>query len=195
MKTIITARLSSVLFAALALTSCSPWTAEDRIALAKLEAKAQQGDPQALYNLGACYLNGLATYTNVGLAADCWRKAAEKGYAPAQLQYAHCFWRGTGVSQNISNAVHWFGRAALQGESEAQHNFGFAYLNGLGVPKDKSAAIMWLTKAASQGNAGSAFELAQLYIKDETGDPAIEAQGVQWLRKAAQMDYPAAQYN
>ena len=84
-------------------------------------------------------------------------------------------------------------RAAERGNDSAQHYLGNFYLAGQFVDKDSDKAIYWLKKSASQGNRRAVWSLATVYwyglgdIKKDRGE------GLQWCRKAAELNLPEAQ--
>ena len=81
-------------------------------------------------------------------AAGWFRKAAEQGFASAQLNLGAAYYEGQGVSQDYAQAAAWFRRAAEQGDATAQFNLGAAYCDGQGMPQDYTEAYFWLNLAA-----------------------------------------------
>ena len=79
-------------------------------------------------------------------AVKWYRKAAEQGYADAQLSLGFMYVNGKGVPQDGAEAVRWIGKAASQGTG-----FGMARM-GLDV-------IYWSDKADPETYA----ELAKWY--------------------------------
>lgn len=64
------------------------------------------------YEIGAAYRNGEGVVKDIGLAAQWFRKAADRGYAPAQLTLGHMCETGEGVGKDVDAAVAWYQRAA-----------------------------------------------------------------------------------
>jgi uncharacterized protein len=89
-------------------------------------------------------------------------KAAEQGYADAQLAVAIAYHIGEGVSQDDAEAVKWLRKAAEQGYAEAQYHLAKMYSEGQGVPQDNTEAIKWYRKAAEKRHMGSVDALAAL---------------------------------
>ena len=50
-------------------------------------------------------------------AVSWYRKAAEQGYAEAQLRLGACYASGEGVIQDLVQAVYWARKSADQGNS------------------------------------------------------------------------------
>ena len=89
---------------------------------------------------------------NYTKAVECYRQAAEQGYAEAQYALGICYDNGNGVAQNYTEAVKWYLKAAEQGLVFAQHNLGNCYADGEGVAQNYTEAVKWWRKAAEQGD-------------------------------------------
>src|SRR5512135_1801276 len=61
---------------------------------------AEQGLPEAQYNLGVMYRKGQGVPEDYVAAAKWWKKAAEQGYAPAQYRLGVMYRKGYGVPQD-----------------------------------------------------------------------------------------------
>ena len=81
------------------------------------------------------------------------RKAAEQGYALAQINLGLCYAKGEGVPQDQVEAVKWFRKAAEQGHTRAQYKLGVCYTNGDGVLKDDVEAYAWFNLSADTNPA------------------------------------------
>ena len=55
-------------------------------------------------------------------AAQCWKKAAEKGHSGSQCNLGQMYLRGLGMDQDIPEALRWFQMAADQGNLEANQS-------------------------------------------------------------------------
>ena len=82
--------------------------------------KAQQGDPEAQFNLGWCYANGKGVKQDWQKAIEWFTKAAEQGSAVAQRNLGWCYEDGKGVKQDYKKAVEWYTKAAQQGDEYAK---------------------------------------------------------------------------
>ena len=126
---------------------------------------AEQGLPEAQFNLGLMYDKGQGVPQDYAEAVKWYRKAAEQGNAKAVKSYRKAAEQGNaeaqfnlglmydkrqGVPQNYAEAVKWYRRAAEQGFAEAQTNLGIMYFTGQGVPKDYVLAHMWFHLAISR---------------------------------------------
>ena len=55
----------------------------NKMSIDELKAKAERGDAEAQYSLGAAYFVGKRVEQDRTVAAELWRKAAEQGHAKA----------------------------------------------------------------------------------------------------------------
>jgi len=81
---------------------------------------AEQGLPEAQFELGYCYDNGEGVEQNPSEAAKWYRKAAEQGHAEAQYYMGYCCLYGYGVEKDETEAIKWIRKAAEQGNDMAQ---------------------------------------------------------------------------
>ena len=84
-------------------------------------------------------------------AVNWFRKAAEQGYAKAQVNLGFMYRSGQGVPQDYAQAVNWFRKAAEQGIAVAQYNLGVMYYNGDGVSQDYAQTYAWFSLAVAFG--------------------------------------------
>jgi TPR repeat protein len=88
-----------------------------------------------------------------------WRRAAEAGNAPAQVELASFYDplvtpAKAGFTPDAQRAADWYERAALAGNAEAQRRFGLLLAKGgSGLPADQGRARSWLQQAAAQNDA------------------------------------------
>jgi len=62
-------------------------------------------------NLGVYYALGQSVTNNDSEAAKWYRKAAEQGFAEAQLDLGRCFDSGKGVTKDSAEAAKWYQRS------------------------------------------------------------------------------------
>ena len=118
--------------------------------LADLRARAEQGDADAQFSLGAMYGTGNGVPQDFAEALRWYRLAAEQGDADAQFSLGAMYAAGNGVPQDYAEAARWCRLAAEQGHARAQSVLGVMYDTGEGVPQDDVEAHMWLNLAASR---------------------------------------------
>ena len=96
-------------------------TEADHKLFEEIKAKAERGDAQSQYELGAAY-----SFSQLGLVADeveaykWFRKAAEQNLAPAQYNLGICYFKGDGVAKDYVEAYKWLLLAAAQRHEEAK---------------------------------------------------------------------------
>lgn len=160
-----------------------------------LRPAAEQGLPEAMFNLGSMYVydgwgirNAPAErlYGEDALeAVHWWRRAAEKGHVQAMgaLGVAHA--EGYGTPQDTAEAVRWWRRAAELGETDAMFYLGSSYEKGVGglIQSDVEAA-RWYLKAANEGQHHAMTYLGALYAEGR-GTPQDDNAAVSWWRRAA----------
>ena len=153
-----------------------------------------QDDAETLYNIGLRYYNGDRVAQDYAKAVDCFRQAAEQGYAAAQNNLGIFYEYGLGVTKDYAQAVSWYRKAAEQGHATAQNNLGYCYQHGQGVTKDYTQAADWYRKAAEQGHATAQNNLGYSYQYGQ-GVTKDYAQAADWYRKAAEQGHATAQNN
>src|SRR6266545_614893 len=95
----------------------------------------------------------------MGAAFLVFRRAAETGHAPAQLELAQFYDplstpAKAGFTPDGARAVDWYERAALAGSAEAQRKLGLLLARGGGgLAADPAKAKTWLQQAAAQNDA------------------------------------------
>ena len=91
-----------------------------------------------------------------------YRKAAERGFAPAQFNLGVTYERGIGIPIDYKEAVVWYRKAAEQGHAYAQYELGFMYVAGRGVTQDEVQARKWWSLAAKNGHTDARKALDML---------------------------------
>lgn len=80
---------------------------------------ADQGNAEALFNLGWLYRNGNGVVADDGQARQLWQAAAEQGHAEAQMALGTLYSMQRTDPENFAQAVRWFRAAAGQGIDDA----------------------------------------------------------------------------
>lgn len=145
---------------ALLLAVHSPTTAngaDDGDAFANLAAMAENGDPEAQFNLARLYLTGGAMAEPDSEKAVHWmKKAAEQDFAPAQTMIGLFYQSGELFEPDDAQAKLWFKKGAENGNPLGQYLYGLVILNeGLPRNEDNDAKVVigmdWIRMAARQG--------------------------------------------
>ena len=111
---------------------------------------AQQGDPEAQYNVGLLYLQGRGVEQNDREALKWFTYAGEQGLADAQYNAGVLFYTGKGVYPDYNSAIDWWTLAAEQGHANAQNNLAIMYAFAYGTGRDSARALELWTAAAQQ---------------------------------------------
>ncbi len=127
-----------------------------------LSIAAKNGDPLALFEIGARYTDGRGVANDFAEAAKWYRLSADKGFALAQYRLANFLEKGTGVAPNIVEAKRYYEMAANAGNASAMHNLAVIYASGKDGAQDYAKAVEWFTKASEYGVSDSQFNLAIL---------------------------------
>lgn len=158
-------------------------------------SRAAAGDVELQNALGNAYSSGTAGVAqNFAEALKWYRKAAERGYAPAQFNVGLSHELGRGVPVDAESAFKYYLVAAEQGYAPAQFNVGNMYASGRGVGQDYFEANLWFKQAADNGVVEAVFNLGFAY-EAGNGVKADLAQAARWYKQAAERGYARAQYN
>lgn len=134
---------------------------------AETKLKAYAGNPEAQYELGMWYFEGINVKQDLGQAAKWVAKAADQKYPYAQYTLGFLYLQGKGVTQSDEKGLDLLHKAAEQGMPGAQGFLAYIYGQGIGVEQDQDKFLHWTKLAAQNGDAASQFHLAILCL---TGD-------------------------
>ena len=126
----------------------------DAGALEWLVRKATQGNPNAQYELGMLYKDGVDSTKDANDAMELFSKAAEQGHIEAQYELGKLYIFREGCSRNTVKGVELIKDSADRGCTGAQIFLGNMYRDGYLVPKDKEKSEEYFKKAEE----GSALE-------------------------------------
>ncbi len=133
--------------------------------LKRLRVQAEQGDPQAQFNLARIYDEGDGVKQDTAEALRWYRKSAEQGLPIAQVRLGAMYYNGDGVPQDAREGVRWWREAAVGGSNLAKFNLGNAYYQGAGVQQDYVQAYMWMDLTASHADRAGDKALAGLAVR------------------------------
>ena len=135
---------------------------------------ADSGIPNASYNLGVLYHQGLGVERDLDRALYWYREAAKKGHPEAQYNLGISYIEGIGVDYNAPLAAAFFESSANQGIIEAAYNLGLIYENGLiGGTAKQEDALLWYKIASDGGSTDAKAALAQLADSMKINDADI----------------------
>jgi hypothetical protein len=135
---------------------------------------AESDVPNANYNLGVLYHQGLGVDRNLDMALYWYREAARLGHAEAQYNLGIAHIEGIGTDYDPALAAGFFERAANNGITEAAYNLGLIYENGLlGQPKLEEA-LLWYSIAAADSNLEAQAAMEQIAQRLQIGTEDIQ---------------------
>ncbi len=124
---------------------------------------ANEGNHAAMNNLG-CLEEDKA------IAAEWFKKSADKGDDVAQSNIAWYYRQGIAVERDVQKALFYYTQSAKQGYLKAIKELAKMYQNGDGVESDIHEAIKWFEKAVEQDDDDSMIDLADIYSRNNTKD-------------------------
>ena len=123
-------------------------------------------------------------------AMGLWRKAAQQGYAPAQV------WLGDILdkAEEDLEAVDWYRKAADQGNAAGEYGLGQMYMKGEGVKKDFELARPFLLRSAEKNYLPAVVLMMEANRNGSMGLAVDQAQADAWEVKliALSPDYKRA---
>lgn len=139
------------------------------------EEAANNGIPNASYNLGVLYHQGLGVKQDLSKALYWYREAAKQNHPEAQYNLGIAYIEGIGTEYNPQLAATFFERSARGGIMEAAYNLGLIHENGLlGKEADNEEALYWYKLAADDGSPEAKTALGQLAAKLQVGTEDID---------------------
>lgn len=110
------------------------------------------------------------------VSMSLWRKAAQQGYAPAQVWLADVLDK----SEQDEEAVSWYRKAAVQGDAAGEFGLGQMYAKGEGVKRDFVQARDYIGRAAEKDYLLAAVVMNEMYKKGGLGVSADLDQAAKW---------------
>src|SRR3990167_4729938 len=156
---------------------------------AELNVLAEKNNSEALYSLAQMNLYGFGVQKNPTKALELMTKSATLKYLPAELYLGNYYFQ---EKHDVPTALLWYKHAADADHSDAQIFVALAYLNGYGTKINKDTARKYFIMAAKKKIPIAQFELAQVFFENKH---AVDKKMARiWLMKAAENNYPDAQY-
>lgn len=136
-------------------------------------------------------------FTNMGVPQDCdkakywFEKAAKKGNAKSLDGLGGLYFTGCNIDKDYEKAKKYYLLAEEKGSRNAKANLGDLYREGgYGLDKDLDKAMYWYELAIEDTPARAYNGIASLYIDQENYEEAYRN-----IVKAAELEYPEAEYN
>lgn len=135
-----------------------------------LYAEAEQGDPNAMAQLGALYRDGAYGKGKDHVAASSWYLMAERsGYVGAEYNLGELYATGgDGLKRDYGEAAKWYLVAAHRGDADSQFKIAAMYERGEGPEKSYAAALFWLLLAIDYSEGPHAkYHDTRVFNKEE----------------------------
>lgn len=122
-------------------------------AVKRIQARAERGDANAMYNLGGYYDTGKPGLAQDQAMARVWyQRAAEKGESRGAYNLACSYRDGDGGPVDKAQAAKYFRMAGEKGHIQGVTCYGLALMSGDGVKRDTVEGKKWLQKGADAGD-------------------------------------------
>ena len=79
---------------------------------------AQEGSPEAQFNLGLLYIDGQGVPQDYGEALNWFKRSADQDYVKAQLNLGALYSSGKGIKRDYVQAYKWFNICAGKGDAK-----------------------------------------------------------------------------
>ena len=142
----------------------TPVTTVDGINAGLLKA-ANDGDPDAAFEIGERYLTGRGVDTSMSEALGWFEKAVAKVSAAAAFRLGMAYEKGQGVSRDRGRARTNYVLAAESGHLKAMHNLAVMMVEDGGAKPAYASAMPWFRKAAEHGLRDSQYNLGVIYAR------------------------------
>jgi len=117
----------------------------------ELQQFANQGDPQACFELAERSLEGDGVPRDVAKATALFEQAGRGGVVNGWFRLGKIHHDGLAGASDYGWALEYFTTAAKAGVGEAQHNIGAMLVSARGVKRDYVEGLAWLILAKQSG--------------------------------------------
>lgn len=165
---------------------------DEKLAIDLLERAAQQGNLNAMENLGICAYEGKGMPVDMKRARMLFEKCAREGLPQSQYDFALMNLNGNGGQVNYKAAEYWYTKVLDSGIDvlvrNAKWNLALMYSNNT---KEYTKAFPLWTLFAKEGNAEAQYNLGLFYAKG-WAVPQDNNIAKYWIGEAAKQGLPAA---
>lgn len=131
-----------------------------------LKIMIEDGDANAMNNLGAMYYNGKGVEQSYELALKYYHMAAEHGSRQAQENLGYCYYYGRSVPVDYKKAFHYYALGAFDGHLTSLYKIGDMYANGYYVEKNEQEAFrIWDYCMAHMTDEAAPFAAGPIYLR------------------------------
>lgn len=159
-----------------------------------LSRACERDSSYARVELGFCYEAGWGVEKDLQKAFDLFKEAADKNYPYANTRLAVYYEDALLGEENLTEAYNQFCIAADAGIPDAIYHKGRYNKYAVGIPENPVEALKLFEQAAEAGSPAGMVEMALAY-ETEYGGTEFDAQkAMEYMTRAAEMNYPYAQY-
>ena len=115
--------------------------------------------PAAQHEMGLVFVRGKEAPADLAASVRYFKRAADAGFALAELSYGLSLLDGSGPARNAAEGVRWLRRAAAKDLPDALYNLGCCLFSGEGATKDQAEANALWRRGMALGNDECAFNL------------------------------------
>jgi len=151
---------------------------------AKLIAKAEKGNTEAMVLLGECYEKAAGVPQDSALALQWFQKAADLGDGEAWLRVSRYYLRGSLLPHDTARYLAIRQEWAAKGLPNALAGMYVAYEQGYGVAVDSAKAFEYLQLAAKKGSPWAYTYMGLAYIYGDFGLAKDEKKALGFWQKA-----------
>ncbi len=145
-------RLALALLLGLSLSSVTLASSYDTGIFEFQQKLANNGNPQAQYQLATMYESGRGVEKNINLAKQWYEKSAAKDFSAAKHRLTYLEIKTGGFKETHKPWVNQLASEAKRGDGEAMFILGDMYENGIGVKKSLKRAEGYYKSSAAKGN-------------------------------------------
>jgi uncharacterized protein len=159
--------------------------------LDQLRVTADQGNANAMLELGERLVQGLGVEANIDEALQWFHKAADAGNNQAWYDIGFVYSNGLKDSVNMTEAMKYFRKGADLGNADCQTSMGLIYQAGERIPgglktADPVEAAKWYLMAAEQDHTEAIQHLAMMNAMG-MGIKQDDLEAVRWFRKGVEL--------
>jgi hypothetical protein len=133
---------------------------------------ADDGDAEAMNNLGISFVFGLGVMRDYQAAVGYFKRSVDRGCVRAALNLGLLYESGKAGGPDYAAAMAWYRKAADGGSGAAKFSIGMLYEKGLGVPRNVIVAKSWY-RAAGTDSSGFTGITAWGYFLAGNGGPPV----------------------
>ena len=160
---------------------------EKSIDFDKLLKMANNDDPDAQYEVGNCYLNGIEVEKDEKRAYQWFLKSAQHNNMYGLNGVGSCYRFGRGVKQDLNIAIEWYLKSAELGCVFAMNNLGSCYRDLEDLENHYVISFEWYKKAADLGDEYALNNVGSCYRYGRGVDIDYN-EAIEWYKKAAKLN-------